>query len=656
MHPSIFRPTLVGFTRIQQNTREKVGLTWPQTIPLVLHLLTPPSPILYIAYHIYQYIYLKTFSIHTTHGLWICTHEGCEMHKKLAYRQSLLHFRKQTTLQQATRVVLALLLLSIMATLLSACSSENPQAQQQANQNRASLDQALQYAQTIGTPGTDLKPVLDQERSIKATQAPFALFNGTAVTDYYQNIATRYKQLTVQTQGIITVCTQQMGQQAQDDLGTLQHTLAAKQHSGLPLNALTQLYNQEQTSMQKARLPKDFLLISTDTTSAISTISLLPDSMDKLDTLNQVIVLMKQGNQDVTTLQKNYDDDKSALAKATTPNTVKQVNQNIDAQNQQASSMFVQAIPLLTQARVDELSKAIQQLKQDGIDTTSYQKKLDTANTQKANVKTMQDFQAFSKQINNDLAAMQGDLLKGQAASLIKQFHAEVTSWGNAHQYYDKYNGVSYPLDTAYMTNGIGEDLDNELANAVTATDFQQVVTDTQNATFHLHMMEADAKDSTPSDQVHATDQQLLDYYKLNSTQVIVVSFIEEALRVYDNGKLVHSFLITAGRPELPPVPGLWTPLWRLTNTTFKSSYPKGSPYWYADTPIHYAIMYHQGGYFLHDSWWRNDYGVGTQFYHIDSSGNSSADYGSHGCINMPEDEAAWVYDNTSYNTQILMY
>jgi lipoprotein-anchoring transpeptidase ErfK/SrfK len=33
-----------------------------------------------------------------------------------------------------------------------------------------------------------------------------------------------------------------------------------------------------------------------------------------------------------------------------------------------------------------------------------------------------------------------------------------------------------------------------------------------------------------------------------------------------------------------------------------------------------------------------------------------SADYGTHGCINMPEDQAAWVYDNTTYNTQIVMY
>src|ERR1700681_1179659 len=106
--------------------------------------------------------------------------------------------------------------------------------------------------------------------------------------------------------------------------------------------------------------------------------------MDKLQTLDQGILLMKQGNQDVTALQKNYDDDKNILNNATTPNTLKQVNQTIDTQNQQASSMFVQAIPLLTQARVDDLSKAIQQLKQNGVDTTNYQKKLDTANAQKA--------------------------------------------------------------------------------------------------------------------------------------------------------------------------------------------------------------------------------------------------------------------------------
>ncbi|MFL5693272.1 MAG: L,D-transpeptidase family protein, partial [Ktedonobacteraceae bacterium] len=29
---------------------------------------------------------------------------------------------------------------------------------------------------------------------------------------------------------------------------------------------------------------------------------------------------------------------------------------------------------------------------------------------------------------------------------------------------------------------------------------------------------------------------------------------------------------------------------------------------------------------------------------------------GSHGCINMPENDAAWLYGNTNYNTQIIVY
>jgi lipoprotein-anchoring transpeptidase ErfK/SrfK len=251
---------------------------------------------------------------------------------------------------------------------------------------------------------------------------------------------------------------------------------------------------------------------------------------------------------------------------------------------------------------------------------------------------------------------MQFDLLKGQATAMITKFHQEVQNWGNAHTFFDKYNGQTYPLDGPYMAKGIGEDLDRELNAAATASDYQQALTDAQNEYFHLQMLETDASDATPYNQVHQTDLQLIDHYKLQNNQVIVVSFIEDALRLYENGKLVRAFLVTAGRPELPPVPGLWSVMWRLTHTTFHSSYPPGSPYWYPDTPINYAMMYHSGGYFIHDSWWRNDYGPGTQFYHSDSSGNVSADYGTHGCVNMATPDAAWLYNNTSYNTAILMY
>lgn len=555
-------------------------------------------------------------------------------------------------------VLLATLALLLLGGIISFfnISTGDPGARQQAAHNRTTLDQTIRYAKSIGVPYADLHSVLTQEQALNATHAPLSVFNNAPVTTYYLNIATRYQQLTVTTQGIIQVTTEQLAQQAQNDLQALQSILAAKEHSNIPLTTLTQLYTQNKIAFQAARYPKDYLAISKQAKDAVTTINLMPNTLAKLQTMEQIIQLMQNGHQDVYSLQKQYTTDQNAIAKVTTPQGLQQIDQQVDVQNQQAVSSFTQAIPLLTQAKIDELARNVQLLQQANFSTTTYQQQLSAAKLQAPKVKTLQDYLAFTRQIDSDLVALRSDLLKAQAITLVKQFHSEVTAWGNAHQYYDKYNGQSYPLDLGYMTKGIGEDLDRELNAATSNADYQQVITDTQNQLFHLHMMEQDYTDKTPYTQPHATDQQLINYYKLQQSKVIVVSFVEEALRVYDHGKLVRAFLITAGRPELPPVPGLWSPMWRLTHTTFKSPYPPGSPYWYPDTPINYAIMYHQGGYFLHDSWWRNDYGPGTQFYHIDSSGNVSADYGTHGCINMPPDQAAWVYNNTDYNTQIVMY
>ena len=128
-------------------------------------------------------------------------------------------------------------------------------------------------------------------------------------------------------------------------------------------------------------------------------------------------------------------------------------------------------------------------------------------------------------------------------------------------------------------------------------------------------------------------------------------------MRLYQNGKLVKSFLVTTGRVELPSLPGDWTVQNRQSPTVFKATEPKGSPYWYPDTPINYAILYHWGGYFVHDAWWRVNFGPGTQFPHYDVGGDEAfAGNGSHGCVNVQEQQAAWVYSHTDWNTQIVIY
>src|SRR6266699_3011866 len=104
-------------------------------------------------------------------------------------------------------------------------------------------------------------------------------------------------------------------------------------------------------------------------------------------------------------------------------------------------------------------------------------------------------------------------------------------------------------------------------------------------------------------------------------------------------------------------LPGIWTVQNRQSPTEFKSTDPPGSPFWYPPTHINYAILYHWGGFFVHDAWWRVNYGPGTQFPHYDTGGDETfSGNGSHGCINMQEDQAAWVYNHTNWNTIIAVY
>src|SRR5262249_36988171 len=156
--------------------------------------------------------------------------------------------------------------------------------------------------------------------------------------------------------------------------------------------------------------------------------------------------------------------------------------------------------------------------------------------------------------------------------------------------------------------------------------------------------------------QSHQTDIQMLQHYGNMQGKVLVVSLHEQAMRVYDDGKLVKAFQVTTGRPEKPSPPGAWQIEDKQAPTVFKSDEPKNSPYWYPDTPITYAMLYHSGGYYIHDSWWRDDYGPHTQFPHMDSGGDSFSFDGSHGCINVSTANASWIYNFVAPHTAVIIY
>ncbi len=555
------------------------------------------------------------------------------------------------------RAIQVSLVALLLATLISACGG-SPQSQQSASQNKAQLDAALQHARQIGVPASVLAPVVQKENKLSNTSAPFAWFNDQPDTDYYTSQANSYHALLVQTQNLITSTTNTLSTQAQNDVQAFGQALSRRQsqHIGNLQHFVTQL-NTDQSLLNTAKYPKDFLAISADANVNTQALGLMGLDFSRLGTFHSTINQMHQANIDTTAMQQQYESDQTTFSNSVTPTEFQNLNELIDAQYQMAVVSSIGSLPYVGAAKLSEFKAQLGLLKLYGMDASSYQKlyNADVATMSKA--KTIHDFLNVSNQINTDMASMHDDLVQGASNYLIGALDREANAWGNAHLYHDKFDGNNYILDSGYTMNGIGYWLQRELSWAYYPADFQSVLNDDNTELFNFQLMQQDYTDTTPYNQVHATDMELLNHYSLMHSQVLVVSMVEQVMRVYQDGKLVNSFYVTMGRVERPALPGIWTVQNRQSPTEFKSSDPPSSPFWYPPTPIHYAILYHWGGFFVHDAWWRVNFGPGTQFPHYDVGGDESfAGNGSHGCINMQEQQAAWVYNNTSWNTIIAVY
>jgi lipoprotein-anchoring transpeptidase ErfK/SrfK len=558
------------------------------------------------------------------------------------------------TCPRIAQAILALLLVG-MTLLMSACGKES-QAQQIAHWNQVRFDQQLKYAQRIGVPASLLQPLLQREQQLANSHPPFNLFSDVPAETYYHNLTTTYPLLVSQLQGLITSYTKQARSQTQQDLLDFQTTLQQSQKQHQPSGKFSAQLVQTQAAFSQAQYPKDYAKISSQIRDDIQALNMLADTNNQMPSLKQAIDQAKNLHLEVAPLMNSYQQDVHMLSNVVTLRAAQQLHSDVSGQYQQALAIVTVSIPYFLTTKLDTLQKQIQLLHAQAQDTTKYQQDIKRYKVMVSKYMSIADFQNLANHLDDDINQIQMTLLHLKGRKLLQQLDSKATAWGNAHLYHDSYNGQSYPLDVSYLTDGIESDLSDDLANATSVQDLMQVIKQANNALFNLHMMEADYNDKTPYDQVHATDLQLIKHYQLTG-QIIIVSLAEQAMRLYQNGQLVHAFLVTTGRPERPSLPGLWSIQARLSPTIFKSSDPPGSPYWYPDTPIHYAMLYHAGGYFIHDAWWRDTYGPGTQFPHADASGDQAfAGNGSHGCINLPEEQAAWLYGHTNLNTTVVVY
>lgn len=308
------------------------------------------------------------------------------------------------------------------------------------------------------------------------------------------------------------------------------------------------------------------------------------------------------------------------------------------------------------ETQLHEFQQWINLLQQNGGDTSLYRQQYSTDQQAIQTATTSPAMQTALHSLQTHIEAIKIPALKAGALLLHNQLTQQVTDWGQQHTYYDPYNQKIYAMGFEYGPLGIDSWSQYEIDTASTVADYQQAIADLQMYLYNFQQMTLNFVDDTPYNLPHQADLRLMSRYgKLNS-KVLVVSLQEQAMRIYQNGTLVQAYLVTTGQPDRPTPPGVWWVEDKETNTTFKSNLKPGQPGYYPDTPIDYALLYHSNGYFIHDSWWRNDYGPRKNYPHIDSSGDSFANQGSHGCINMTKADTAWVYSFAQLYTSVIIY
>ncbi|GCE05678.1 L,D-transpeptidase [Dictyobacter aurantiacus] len=554
--------------------------------------------------------------------------------------------------------VIVLIMIALLLSYEAFQNIHDPRYLQQPQQKKAQLDQLLAHAQSIGVPETYLAPLRQKEAHI-ATSLPwfspsFYLQPGPA----YNAQAARYVSLQQQVPGTITAATQQLQSQAQKEMQRFQVVVSRINMQPIgDSDAFSQRFSADQLQMEAARDPNDYLAIMQDAHSSTDALNTLETMATRLATMHSTLNAMQQAQLNSGDLQKQYQQDSDSFNSASTPQAIQQLNTQLTIHYQHIINAALRNYPAVSQAKLQLFTQQISTLKNYKQDTALYQQALRTDTTQVARAQNDGTRFAALQHIDSDIASMQRSLASGEAHTAVTSFHQEVNSWGKSHMYHDAFDGKDYAPDSEYMAQGLGSIIDGDLASASSENDFHAVTLEAQNALFNLRLLESDSQSNTPYNQVHATDIQALNHYKLTHKQVLVISLAGQSMRLYQNGRLQRAFQVVTGSPLRPSLPGVWPVLDRKSPTVFVSKEPRNSPFWFAPTPIQYAILYHYGGDFIHDAYWRATFGAGAQYPHQDVSGNTPYNYdGSHGCVNLTVNDMAWIYNHTNWQTTIVIY
>jgi lipoprotein-anchoring transpeptidase ErfK/SrfK len=527
----------------------------------------------------------------------------------------------------------------LLAFLLSGCGGTG----QASLQMKAKLDAELQHAVTLGVPQGDLQPIDAAETQTAGATGPFGIF---ATFTAPSNLATRYQLLYTQVLGVEAQATDMARYQAHQELDRFAAAVQQQQGQGFrEAAAFAARLNQEQQHFAQVDTPAEYGQITAFAQGQVAALEQMAPTYGKLQEFQNSLAQMSQAHLDVLTGQREYNADLQSFRQAASVAQFQSIASMANAQMQALVLDQTQAIPAVGKAQLAQLQQMIAKAQQYGQNVTKYQQELaqDTQALPKAT--TLSAYLGFADQLDSQINGIQLTLAQGQANHDLQTLEALITQVGNQEHFS---NG--WPADYSYNTTL--SDMQNEYSSAQSVSDFQSADNDINIQITNLKAAEQDYYDTTSHSQPHKTDLSLIKSYGLTG-KVIVVSIWEQTARMYDNGQMVKWAYVTTGRIELPSPPGLWHVFLKQSPTVFTSSEPPGSPFYYAPTPINYALEYHPGGFYLHDAWWRQEFGPGTNLPHYDPAAFNG---GSHGCINFTTPDAHWLYDWAPLGTPVILY
>jgi hypothetical protein len=108
--------------------------------------------------------------------------------------------------------------------------------------------------------------------------------------------------------------------------------------------------------------------------------------------------------------------------------------------------------------------------------------------------------------------------------------------------------------------------------------------------------------------------------------RAVVVSLSMQALWAYENGQVVRSTYVSTGTERTPTPVGLFWVNNKFPIETMEGTI-NGEYYIVKDVP--YVMYFNDQGDALHGAYWHSNFGTPM----------------SHGCVNLPLDVAAWMYE-----------